>query len=65
MKHEGFSVRGFEFMDEPATDIQKNLIVELGEEVGTPMERNGVWPDPFTKWDAWQMIDALKERRKE
>ena len=65
MKHKDFPVKEFEFMDEPATDIQKNLIVELGEEVGTPMKRNSVWPDPFTKWDAWQMIDALKERRKE
>lgn len=61
MKHENFPVEGFEFMDVPATEDQKEMIVELCKSRGTPINPNGVWPDPFTKWDASRMIDSLKE----
>ncbi|MBW8001723.1 MAG: hypothetical protein FVQ80_06835 [Planctomycetes bacterium] len=60
MEHEGFTVKGFEFMDEPATDDQKDIIVELCKNRGTPTNRDGKWPNPFTRWDASQMIAALK-----
>jgi len=38
MKHEDFSVKGFEFMDEPATDEQKKLIIEICTERQIPIE---------------------------
>ena len=61
MEHEAFPVAGFEFMDEPATDDQKKIIVELAKEKGHPVHPDGPWPVPFTKWDAKSMIDALRE----
>jgi hypothetical protein len=61
MEHEPFPVPGFEFMDAPATDEQKDIIVELAAAKGKPIERHGKWPEPFTKWDAKNMIEALKE----
>jgi len=60
MKHESFSVKGFEFMDEPATDEQKKLIIEICMERQIPIDPNGPWPNPFTKWDAGQMIESLR-----
>lgn len=67
MKHEKFPVAGFEFMDEPATEEQKDLIVKLFNEKGHPMKRNGKWPSIFSKWDAgkWMAhIRILPVRRK-
>jgi hypothetical protein len=61
MEHEKFPVEGFEFMNEPATDEQKNIIVESAKRKGHFLEKNGVWPEPFTRWDAYQMIKALEE----
>lgn len=62
MKHEDFPVEGFEFMNEPATEEQKDIIVALAEKAGTPIKRHGQWPEPFSKWDAKCMIDALEAR---
>lgn len=61
MKHEPFPVEGFDFMNDPATDQQKDLIVKLAEEKGKPIKRYGKWPEPFTKFDAANMIAALEE----
>jgi hypothetical protein len=61
MEHEKFPVDGFEFMDEPATDEQKDIIVQLAKEKGHELKRDGKWPDPFTRWDAKCMIEALKD----
>ena len=61
MDHENFPVKGFGFMDEPATEEQKDIIFNLAHQKGRPMNRHGKWPDPFTKWDAANMIEALKE----
>jgi hypothetical protein len=63
MKHEDFHVKGFEFMDEPATDEQKKLILEICKERQIPIDPDGPWPKPFSKWDAGQMIDTLKGKR--
>ena len=60
MEHEKFPVKEFKFMDEPATDYQKKVIVELCATKGTPVNGDGIWPDPFTKWDASQMIAILE-----
>lgn len=60
MKHEEFPVPGFEFMNQPATEEQKDLIAELAKAAGSPIDRNGVWPEPFTRWDASNMIEILK-----
>ena len=60
MKHEDFPVEGFEFMDEEATETQKDIIVDLCNKRGTPVDRNGIWPNPFTKYDAATMIERLK-----
>ncbi|KKK86925.1 hypothetical protein LCGC14_2758380 [marine sediment metagenome] len=65
MEHKNFPVKGFEFMDEQATETQKDIIFELAIKAGRAMNRFGKWPDPFTKWDAGQMIYALKEEVKE
>lgn len=62
MEHEDFPVKEFAFMDEPATDDQKKIIGELADRLGTPIDINGEWPDPFSKWDAKRMIDALQEQ---
>ena len=59
MDHETFPVENFSFMDDDATSIQKDLIVELCQKRKMPIDRNGKWPDPFTKWDAARMIDSL------
>lgn len=48
MQHEEFSVPGFEFMNEPATNEQKAIIVQLAERAGTPIDANGKWPEPLT-----------------
>ena len=61
MEHEDFPVKGFEFMNEPATDEQKRIIADLCEKRGTPIDIHAQWPDPFTKWDAGNMIQILKE----
>ncbi len=61
MDHESFSVVGYEFMDDPATDQQKDLIAELAERDGRPIDRQGVWPVPFSKWDAAIMIEAIEQ----
>jgi hypothetical protein len=61
MEHEAFPVTGFEFMNEPATDDQKRIIADLAAEAGKPIDINGEWPTPFTKWDAKCMIEALQE----
>jgi hypothetical protein len=60
MKHENFPVVGFEFMDEPATDEQKRMIVEICNQRNIPIDPNGPWPEPFSKWDAGNMIQTLK-----
>lgn len=60
MKHEDFPVKGFEFMNEPATEEQKDIIAALAAKKGKPLKRDGQWPTPFTKWDAKCMIDALE-----
>lgn len=65
MEHEGFPVKGFEFMDNPATMHQKEIIVKLCDDVGTPVDMEGHWPEPFSRWDAYSMIKSLKEKRKE
>ncbi len=62
MQHEQFPIEGFEFMNEPATNEQKAIIVKLAEKAGTPIDPNKQWPEPFTKWDAAQMVDALKAK---
>lgn len=62
MEHEEFGIEGFEFMNEPATDEQKRIIAELAEKAGTPIDVGGRWPNPFTKWDAKNMIDALQTK---
>lgn len=59
MEHEEFPVAGFEFMNEPATEQQKDIIYELATKAGYHMDRHGKWPEPFTKWDARNMIAAL------
>ncbi len=61
MEHEAFPVAGFEFMNEPATDEQKNIICQLAARKGKQIARHGTWPDPFSKWDAKNMIEALRE----
>jgi len=60
MEHEKFPVQGFGFMDEPATDEQKDIIVKIAQKKGHILKRDGQWPVPFTKWDAANMIEALK-----
>lgn len=60
MEHEDFPVAGFEFMNEPATDEQKRIIIELVSKLGLELDHSGEWPNPFTKWDAANMIDALR-----
>lgn len=47
-------------MDEPATEEQKDIIAQLALQKGKLLKRDGQWPVPFTKWDAANMIDALK-----
>jgi hypothetical protein len=37
------------------------MIAELCKAKDIPIDRHGVWPDPFSKWDAANMIDSLKE----
>lgn len=59
MKHEDFPIPGFEFMNEPATEEQKDIICSLAVKKGLEIKRDGTWPNPFTKWDAKNMIDAL------
>jgi len=61
MEHEDFPVKGFEFMNEAATEEQKDIIFDLAQKKGRPIKREGQWPTPFTKWDAKNMIEALKE----
>ncbi len=61
MEHENFPVAGFEFMDNPATLKQKEIICQLYlEKTGDILDINGTWPIPFSKWDAAHMIKALK-----
>jgi hypothetical protein len=60
MEHEKFPVEGFGFMNEPATEEQKDIIAQLAQQKGKLLKRDGQWPVPFTKWDAANMIDALK-----
>lgn len=61
MEHEEFPVKeGFGFMNEPATEEQKDIIFDLAQKKGRPIKREGQWPNPFSKWDAANMIDALK-----
>lgn len=61
MNHENFPVIGYEFMNEPATDEQKGIIIELVKQLGLNLNPNGQWPNPFTKWDAARMIESLQE----
>lgn len=59
MEHEDFPVKGFEFMNEPATEEQKDIIAKMAEQGDEPIDRHGKWPEPFSKWDAANMIEAL------
>jgi hypothetical protein len=59
MEHEDFPVPGFEFMNEPATEEQKAIIVKLAVQAGRLVD-NGEWPDPFSKYDAASAIQALE-----
>lgn len=63
MEHEKFPVEGFEFMDKPATLQQKEIIVNLADDLGTPIDMDGVWPEPFSKWDAYHMIKGMKRQK--
>lgn len=65
MKHEEFPVKGFEFMNEPATDEQKRIIIEICQRRHIPIDTNGPWPEPFSKWDAANMIQVLKGNKQE
>lgn len=66
MDHEDFPVPGFEFMEEAATDQQKDFIVEIARSLlGRVIDRRGAWPDPFTRWDAVRMIDAIEQEARE
>lgn len=65
MEHEDFPVAGYEFMNEPATDEQKKIIIELANELGFDVNRGGPWPDPFSKWDASRTIRVLQDRIKQ
>jgi hypothetical protein len=70
MNHEDFPIKGFEFMDEPASDEQKRMIVDLAKQAGHNLAedcltRADAWPKPFSKWDAGNMITALKEQLEE
>ena len=70
MKHEEFPVKGFEFMNETATDEQKRIIIDLASQLGHKLTEGCLnnpeaWPKPFTKWDAGNMIAALKEQLEE
>ena len=70
MKHEDFPVKGFEFMNEPAGDEQKQIIIDLAIRAGHNMAPDSLtnpdaWPKPFSKWDAGNMITALKEQLEE
>lgn len=67
MNHEDFPVKGFEFMNEPATDGQKRIILDLMARLNIQTSPDCLsdpksWPDPFNRWDAKCMIDALKEK---
>jgi hypothetical protein len=48
-------------LDQPATEQQKNLIADIADRGGEPIDRHGRWPEPFTKRDAYQMINELSE----
>jgi len=61
MEHEDFPVKGFEFMNEAATEEQKDIIFKLCQQKGKPINRHGQWPNPFSKWDAATMIKTLEE----
>lgn len=63
MEHEKFEPKGFEFMDEPATEQQKDIFCQLARELGRPVKREGPWPNPFTKWDAACAIEALERQK--
>lgn len=65
MEHEDFPVRGFEFMNEPATVEQKTIFIQLAAKLGENFKIEGPWPEPFTKWDAKLAIDALLEKVEE
>lgn len=65
MNHEDFPVKGFEFMNEPATEDQKRIIIDLMNRAGYPtppdcLTNAKAWPDPFSKWDAGEMIENLR-----
>lgn len=60
MQHEDFPVRGFEFMNEPATDEQKDIIAAAAKQKGRAIDRHGRWPTPFSRFDAASMIEVLR-----
>lgn len=47
---------------EPATNEQKNLVMQLANELGFDINRGGPWPEPYSKWDAYQTIRVLQDR---
>lgn len=66
MMHEAFPTPGFEFMDEPATDEQKELIVHEAARIGVVIEDgpDAQWPAPvFSRYDAARMLDAIDDIR--
>ncbi len=60
MEHEESPATETGSADEPATDQQKDLIAVLAIRGGEPIDRHGVWPDPFTVRDAARMIEDLE-----
>ena len=41
------------------------MIIELCKAKSIPINPDGEWPEPFSKWDAGRMIESLKEERNE
>jgi len=60
MNHENFPVDGFKFMNEPATDEQKTLILQLVDQLDLNVDHSGEWPEPFSRWDAYRTIQELR-----
>lgn len=62
MEHKDFPIPGFEHMNNLATDEDKQIIIFLAKQIGKPINPNGPWPEPFSRWDAINMMWALQEQ---